>query len=117
MLRFAEAGTVKEKFYLAQKPTENGMLMLIKQLSQNQLNQKLIGYLDKAIRPLVLIMPKIYGYLKAFKVKDEDKDKNNKLMSFHMDEDKLLEKYKSIWTKIEDLSNIELNPLPIYDSR
>ena len=30
MLRFAEAGTVKEKFYLAQKPTENGMLMLIK---------------------------------------------------------------------------------------
>ena len=30
MLRFAEASTVKEKFYLAQKPTENGMLMLIK---------------------------------------------------------------------------------------
>ena len=62
-------------------------------------------------------MPKIYGYLKVFKVKDGDKDKNNKLMSFHMDEDKLLEKYKSIWTKIEDLNNIELNSSSIYDSR
>ena len=28
-----------------------------------------IGYLDKIIRPLVLIMPKISGYVKTFKVK------------------------------------------------
>ena len=34
----------------------------------------MIGYLDKAIRPLVLIMTKISGYVKTFKVKD----KNNK---------------------------------------
>ena len=30
---------------------------------------------------------------------------------------KLLEKYKAIWTKIEDLKNIELNALPVYDDR
>ena len=36
-------------------------------------------------------------------------------MSFHMDDEKLLEKYKTIWTKIEDLKNIELNALPVYD--
>ena len=29
----------------------------------------------------------------------------------------LLEKYKTIWTKIEDLINIELNALPVYDRR
>ena len=43
------------------------------------------------------------GYVKIFKVKDGDKDKNHKMMSFHRDDDKLLEKYKTIWTKIEDL--------------
>ena len=41
---------------------------------------------------------------KTFKVKDEDKDKNNKLMSFRVDNEKLLEKYKTIWTKTEDLT-------------
>ena len=35
----------------------------------------MIGYLDKVIRPLVLIMPKMCGYVKTFKVRDEDKDK------------------------------------------
>ena len=38
----------------------------------------LIGYLDKDIRPLVLIMSKMSGYVKIFKVKDVDKDKNKK---------------------------------------
>ena len=62
------------------------------------------GYLDKVIRPLVLIMPKMTGYFKTLKVKD----KNNKLMCFLIDDEKLLEKYEAIWTKIEDLKNIEL---------
>ena len=57
------------------------------------------------------------GYVKTFKVKDGDKDKNNKLMSFRIDDEKLLEKYKAIWTKIEDLKNIELNASPVYDNR
>ena len=30
-------------------------------------------------------------------------------MSFRIDDEKLLEKYKAIWTRIEDLKNIELN--------
>ena len=59
------------------------------------------GYLDKATRPLVLIMSKLSGYVKKFKVKEGDKDKNNKLMSFRVDDEKLLEKHKYIWTKIE----------------
>ena len=58
----------------------------------------MIGYLGRVIWQLVLILPKTSGYVKTFKVKD----KKNKLMSFRNDE-KLLEKYKTIWTKIEDL--------------
>ena len=74
------------------------------------------GYLYKVIRPLVFILPKISGYGNS-KVKNGDKDKNNKLMSLHADDDNLLEKYQITWTKIEDLKNIELNALPVYDHR
>ena len=38
-------------------------------------------------------------------------------MSFPIDDWKLLEKYKTIWTKIDDLKNIDLNALPVYDDR
>ena len=38
-------------------------------------------------------------------------------MSFPLDGEKLLEKYKSIWTKIEDSKNVKLNALPVYDDR
>ena len=73
----------------------------------------MIGYSDKTIRPLVLIMPKMSGYVKTFKVKEG----NNKLMSFRIDDEKLLEKYKAIRIKIEDLKNIKLNALPVHDDR
>ena len=38
-------------------------------------------------------------------------------MSFRVDDQKLLENYKAIWTKIEDLKSIELNALLVYDNR
>ena len=90
--------------------------IVISKLIQTKPNSKyLIEYLGKAARPLVLVIPKMSGYVKIFKVKDGDKDKNNKLMSFRIDDEKLLEKCRAIWTKIEDLKSIELNALPLYD--
>ena len=77
----------------------------------------MIEYLDQAIRPLSLIMPKMSGYENTFKIKDGNKDKNNKLMSFCVNDGNLLENYKAILTMIEDLKNIELNILPVYDDR
>ena len=71
----------------------------------------MIEYLGEAIRPLVLILPKMSEYFKNCR------DKSNKLMSFHIDDEKLLEKYRTILTKIEDLKNIELNALPVYGDR
>ena len=73
--------------------------------------------LDEDIRPLVLVMSKMSGYVKTFKVKERDKDKNNKLMSFCINDEKLLEKYKANWTNIENLKSIELNALAFYDDR
>ena len=49
---------------------------------------------DKAIRTLVLIMPKMSRCVKTFKFED----KINKLMSFRIDDENFLEKYEAIWT-------------------
>ena len=38
-------------------------------------------------------------------------------MSFYKNVDKLLKKYKTIWTKMENFKNIDLNALPVYDDR
>ena len=70
----------------------------------------LVGYLNEVIRSLVLILPKISGYVKTFK-------DNYKLMFFHIDDDNLSEKYETIWTKFEDLKNCELSALPVYGNR
>ena len=47
----------------------------------------------------------------------EIKIKNNKLTSFCIDDEKLLEKYKTIWTKMKDLKSNELNALPVFGYR
>ena len=38
-------------------------------------------------------------------------------MPFRINDEKQLEKYKAIWTKIEESKIIELNALPSYDDR
>ena len=39
------------------------------------------------------------------------------MLCLRIDEDTLFEKYKAIWTNIEDLKEIELDALPAYDDR
>ena len=94
-MKFEDKEIAEEKFYASKRPIQIWDIdvdnIVISKLVKTKTNSKyLIGYLDKAIRPLALIMPKV-------------KEGNNKLMSFRIDDGKLLEKYKAIWTKIEDL--------------
>ena len=53
----------------------------------------------------------------TFKDKSWHSNKNNKLVSLLIDDVKLLEKYKTIWTKVEDWKNIDFNALLVYDDR
>ena len=120
MLRFGEAKAAKEKFYGAQKTTRiwevNVDNVVLSKLIETKNNSKYLnGYLDEVAKPLVLIFPKMSGYVKTFKDKDGNKD--NKLMSFHIDDEKQLKNCKAIWNKIQDLKNIKLNGLPVYDDR
>ena len=38
-------------------------------------------------------------------------------MSFCIDNDKLLERCKTVWTRIKNVKDIKLNALPVYDDR
>ena len=75
MVRFGDKEIAKEKLYAGKRPIKickvNVDNIVISKLVKTKTNSKyLIGYLDKTIRPFVLIMPKISGYVKTFKVKE-----------------------------------------------
>ena len=89
MVKFGKTEIAKEKFYAAKNPIKisdiNVDNTVISKLVKIKTNFKyLIGYLDKDIRPLVLIMPERSGYVKSFKIEG----KINKLMSFRIDHEK-----------------------------
>ena len=98
--RSGETKVTKEKFCAS----KNGDNIVILKLVKTKTNfNYLIGYLDKAIRPLFLIVPKMSGYVKTFKVKYGDKHKNNKLMSFCIDDEKLLTNIKLFGIRLKIL--------------
>ena len=77
MLGFVETKVEQEQFYAAKLSVniwdvniDNiAMSILIKTKSNSKY---LTGYLDELIRPLVLILPKINGYVKTFKIKGKN---------------------------------------------
>ena len=94
MFRFGETKVAKEKFYAVKKTINiwdvNVDNIVISKLVERKTNSKyLIEYLGKVIRPL-----DHFGIVrvKTFKTKDKD----NRLVSFHTNDEKLLEKYKAI---------------------
>ena len=106
ILRFDKTKVAKEEFFGAKKSikiwnVDVDNIVISKLIETNNNSRYLIGYLEEVKRPLVLILPKMIGFVKTFK------DENNELISFLINDDKLLEKYKIISSKIEDLRNIE----------
>ena len=82
MLRFGGKNS-KRKVLCSKKPVKvwdvHADNIVISKLVKTKTNSRYyIGYLGKAIRPLVPIIPKMSKYVKIFKVKDGDKDKSNK---------------------------------------
>ena len=66
-----------------------------------------IGYNDEdVIRPLLLKLPQMIGYLKEFD--------DSMTMSFRVDDNKLFKKYCRIWKTIKGLLGIEFDSEPVY---
>ena len=77
MLRFGETKVAEEKFYAAKKVIKIWDVdlnnIVISKLIKTKTNSKyLIGHLDRVMRPLVLILPKV-DMLKLLKLKMEIK--------------------------------------------
>ena len=84
-MRIGETKATKKKSFMLQKNLwdVNVDNIVISKVVKTKTNSKyLIGYFDKDIKPLVLIMLEMSGYVETFKVKDGHRNKNNKLMSF-----------------------------------
>ena len=99
-MRFGKTEIAKENFYAAKSlikiwNVNVDNIVFSKLVKTKTYSKYVIGYLDKDRRLLVLIMPKMSGYGKTFKVED----KNSKLMSFCIDDEKLFGTYKAIWTQ------------------
>ena len=59
------------------------------------------GYLDEVIKPVVLVLPKVNGYVKTFKGKSGDTNKNSKLLSLLTDDENLLKNSKSFELRLK----------------
>ena len=109
MLWLGEKEIAKEKFYASKKPIKIWDVNVDNIVFSKFVETKIYMYLiaikfDKAVRPLVLIKSNMSWYVKTLKIEY----KNSKLMSYCIDDEKLLQKDKAIWTKTEDFKNIEL---------
>ena len=94
MVNFGEKEIAKETFYAAKKPIkiwdvniDNRVFSKLIETKSNSKNLIRIKF-DKTIRPLFFIMPKMSGYVTTFKFKEG----GNKLLSFRIDDETLLEK-------------------------
>ena len=66
-----------------------------------------VGYNDEdVIRPLCLKFPQMVGY-----VKNSD---GSKMMSFRINDKKMLKKYNKIWDTIADLLYVQFDSYPLY---
>ena len=88
MLRFGDTKIAKETFYATKKTINiwdlNTDNIVISKLVETKSNSKYLNeYLDKVIPPFALILPKMSGYVKRLK------DKTDRLMSFHINDEKL----------------------------
>ena len=84
-MRFGETKLAKKEFHRAKKAIKIWDVIVdnivTSKLLETKTNSKYFtGYLDEVIKILVLILHKMSQYVKNFKVKGGNKDKNYKLM-------------------------------------
>ena len=67
MLTLVKTKVAEEKIYAAKKPTTIWDVN-VENVVISKSSRYLIGYLDKVVRPFVLILPKMSEYVKTIKV-------------------------------------------------
>ena len=101
ILTFGNNEIEKNKFYRHETPIFLGdidieKVLVSKKISFGEKNYKyFIGYLhdNHKVKPLHIMLPKISSYVKSY-------DGQTKWIYFLTEDDKLLEKYNTIWDKV-----------------
>ena len=105
----------KNVFYRSRKPfnasdIDVNRIVISKEVVYGTKNslKYFIGYFDEddAIRPLLLKLPQMIGYLKKFD--------DSMTMSFRVDDSKLFKKYCKIWRTIKVLLGTKFDSEPVY---
>ena len=105
----------KKIFYRSRKPfnvsdIDVNKILISKEVVYGTKNslKYFTGYIDEAdvIRPLLLKLPQMIGYLKEFD--------DSMTMSLRIDDIKFFKKYCKIWRTISDLLGTELDSEPVY---
>ena len=116
-LVFGDIELTKKEFYGSKKGVKlkdvivKNIVVSNKIRGNNETVTYYIGYLDKSVSPLCLILPKMSGWIKYF-------ENGGKNMSFKIEDDEVCVKYNQIWNKIKDLlSGIRLSSDAIYDDQ
>ena len=89
-MRFGKTKIEKEKVLSAEKPIN------IWDVNIDNIDILKLIEIKPSSKYLIACLRQLSRYVKTFKVKGGDEDKNNKLMSFNRNYEKLLEKHKAI---------------------
>ena len=100
----------KKQFDIQQTDANKILISELEPYGKKNAIKYIIGYDDKVIRPLCILLPKMIGYIKYF---DDDK----KAMSFLVNDAESLIKYIEIWNKIRDLINKKFDSEPVFNNK
>ena len=113
-MNFDDKKVNKKAFYKNKKPydvynidTEKILVSKKESYGKKGSIKHFVGYNDEdVIRPLCVKFPQMVGYVKNFN--------GNKMMSFRVNDKKMLKKYNKIWDTIADLSDVQFDSHPVY---
>ena len=116
-VNFEDKKVNKKDFYKNKKPydfydidTEKILVSKKEPYGKKGSIKYFVGYNDEdVIRPLCVKFPQVVGYVKNFD--------GNKMMSFRVNDKKMLKKYNKIWDTIADLLDVQFDPVYVDNEK
>ena len=116
-LKFNNIRLNKKEFHKSKEPIDlmsvnvDQIVVSDKFKHNNEGFKYFIGYQeDEIVKPLCIILPQMSGYIKYF-------ENGGKNMSFLIKNDRVVDKYNTIWDKIKETLNIKFHSMPVYDEK
>ena len=104
----------KKEFHKSKQPTDLNVDQIVvsdKFKHSDDGFKYFIGYKEgEIVKPLCIILPQMSGYIKYF-------ENGGKNMSFLIKNDRVVDKYNTIWDKIKETLNIKFHSMPVYDEK